>query len=77
MVLLQISEPGKSPSSQSYRRAAGIDLGTTNSLIASIKSGTPEVLLGSDKNHLLPSVVYFGSKSEVLVGQKAYHKSFH
>jgi molecular chaperone HscA len=75
VVLLQISEPGKSPSSQSYRRAAGIDLGTTNSLIASIKSGTPEVLLGSDKNHLLPSVVYFGSKSEVLVGQKAYLKS--
>ena len=75
MVLLQISEPGKSPSPHLHRRAAGIDLGTTNSLVATVRSGTPEVLLDSDVRYLLPSVVYFGSISEVLVGQKAYLKS--
>jgi molecular chaperone HscA len=75
VVLLQISEPGKSPSPHLHRRAAGIDLGTTNSLVASVRSGTPEVLLDSDERYLLPSVVYFGSISEVLVGQKAYLKS--
>jgi molecular chaperone HscA len=75
VVLLQISEPGKSPSPHLHRRAAGIDLGTTNSLVATVRSGTPEVLLDSDEQYLLPSVVYFGSISEVLVGQKAYLKS--
>ena len=75
MVLLQISEPGKSPRPHLHRRAAGIDLGTTNSLVASVRSGAPEVLLDSDKRYLLPSVVYFGPISEVLVGQKAYLKS--
>jgi molecular chaperone HscA len=75
VVLLQISEPGKSPSPHLHRRAAGIDLGTTNSLVASVRSGTPEVLLDRHKQYLLPSVVYFGSVNQVLVGQKAYLKS--
>ena len=58
MVLLQISEPGQSPEPHQRRRAVGIDLGTTNSLVATVRSGTPETLPDSEEQHLLPSVVH-------------------
>ncbi|WP_254556585.1 Hsp70 family protein, partial [Salmonella enterica] len=44
MALLQISEPGESPAPHQRRLAVGIDLGTTNSLVASVRSSVPEVL---------------------------------
>ncbi len=69
MVLLQISEPGQSPEPHQRRRAVGIDLGTTNSLVATVRSGTPETLSVEGESHLLPSVVHYGE--EVLVGRKA------
>jgi len=72
LVLLQISEPGQSPVPHQRRRAVGIDLGTTNSLSASVRSGTPEVLLDNENQFLLPSVVHYDSCGEVVVGRKAY-----
>ena len=80
MVLLQISEPGLSPEPHQRRRAVGIDLGTTNSLVASVRSGTPETLPGnegldSEQQHLLPSVVHYSATGGVTVGQTAYAQS--
>ena len=75
MVLLQISEPGQSPEPHQRRRAVGIDLGTTNSLVATVRSGTPETLLDNEQQHLLPSVVHYGTAGEVTVGRSAYAQS--
>jgi len=72
VVLLQISEPGQSPEPHQRRRAVGIDLGTTNSLVATVRSGTPETLLDNEQQHLLPSVVHYDSAGEVTVGRSAY-----
>ncbi|KDN10634.1 Fe-S protein assembly chaperone HscA [Gilliamella sp. Imp1-1] len=60
MALLQISEPGQTPLPHQHRLAAGIDLGTTNSLVATVRSGQAEVLPDLEGNSLLPSVVYYG-----------------
>ena len=70
MALLQISEPGKSTMPHEHRRVVGIDLGTTNSLVASVISGSPAILIQDDKSNLLPSVVYY-SKNTVQVGNEA------
>lgn len=75
MVLLQISEPGQSPEPHQRRRAVGIDLGTTNSLVATVRSGTPETLLDNEEQHLLPSVVHYDATGEVAVGRFAYARS--
>ena len=55
MALLQISEPGKSTMPHEHRLAVGIDLGTTNSLIASVVSGAVSILEQGNKERLLPS----------------------
>ena len=60
MVLLQISEPGQTPEPHQRRLAIGIDLGTTNSLVATVRSGQEDVLPDLDGNALLPSVVHYG-----------------
>ncbi|MCX8656171.1 Fe-S protein assembly chaperone HscA [Gilliamella sp. B2894] len=60
MVLLQISEPGQTPEPHQRRLAVGIDLGTTNSLVATVRSGQAEVLPDLDNDFLLPSVVHYG-----------------
>ena len=60
MVLLQISEPGQTPEPHQRRVAIGIDLGTTNSLVATVRSGKCEVLLDLEGDALLPSVVHYG-----------------
>ena len=60
MVLLQISEPGQTPEPHQRRVAIGIDLGTTNSLVATVRSGQAEVLPDLEGNALLPSVVHYG-----------------
>ena len=75
MVLLQISEPGQSPEPHQRRRAIGIDLGTTNSLVATVRSGTPETLVDSENQHLLPSVVHYSASGETTVGRRAYAQS--
>ena len=59
MALLQISEPGQSPDPHQRRIAVGIDLGTTHSLVASVRSGVAECLPDDEGRVILPSVVRF------------------
>jgi molecular chaperone HscA len=70
MALLQIAEPGQSTVPHAHRLAAGIDLGTTNSLIASVKSGLAETIVDDNGADILPSVVSYQSNS-ILVGHDA------
>ena len=72
MALLQISEPGMSPEPHQRRLAVGIDLGTTNSLVASVRSGVAEVLADELGRPLLPSVVRYLPEGEVEVGHVAW-----
>ncbi len=71
MALLQISEPGMSTAPHQHRLAAGIDLGTTNSLIATVRSGDAATLADSEGEHLLPSIVRYLEDGSVSVGQSA------
>ncbi len=71
MALLQISEPGQSTVPHEHRLAAGIDLGTTNSLVASVRSGVAETLADADGADILPSVVRYTGHGEVMVGATA------
>ena len=71
MALLQISEPGQSSAPHQHRLAAGIDLGTTNSLVASVRSGVAETLPDREGHHLLPSVVRYRDDGTPVVGHKA------
>jgi len=59
MALLQISEPGQTTAPHQHRLAAGIDLGTTNSLVATVRSSQAETLPDAEGRHLLPSVVHY------------------
>lgn len=70
MALIQIAEPGQSTTAHQHRLAVGIDLGTTNSLVATVRSGIVDTLPDSDGQHLLPSVVHF-AENGVIVGAKA------
>jgi molecular chaperone HscA len=74
MALLQISEPGMSPAPHEHRRAVGIDLGTTNSLVATVRSATPAVLPDALGRPLLPSIVRYGKDGAVEVGYPAQAK---
>ncbi len=77
MALLSISEHGQSPRrKQANKHALGIDLGTTNSLVASTSAEGPEVITDSDGYALLPSVVAY-SNNECLVGQPALDSAEH
>jgi molecular chaperone HscA len=72
MALLQIAEPGMSTAPHQHRLAVGIDLGTTNSLVATVRHGLPEVLADAQGRALLPSVVrYRGAGVEVGHGAQA------
>ncbi|NHB89003.1 Fe-S protein assembly chaperone HscA [Photorhabdus tasmaniensis] len=76
MALLQISEPGLSAVPHQRRLAAGIDLGTTHSLVAIVRSGQAETLMDSENRYLLPSVVHYhenGSEIGWLARQQAAH----
>ncbi len=66
MALLQISEPGLSTSPHQHRLAAGIDLGTTHSLVATVRSGQPDTLPDDEGRHLLPSVVRYHAQQKVV-----------
>lgn len=71
MALLQIAEPGQSSKPHEHKYAAGIDLGTTNSLIATVRSGVAETLADLEGNHLLPSIVHYAKNGEISVGNAA------
>ncbi|KQV45868.1 MULTISPECIES: Fe-S protein assembly chaperone HscA [unclassified Duganella] len=71
MALLQISEPGMSTAPHQHRLAVGIDLGTTNSLVATVRSSIPEVLNDEEGHPLLPSVVRYLPNGHANIGYKA------
>ena len=71
MALLQISEPGQSTAPHQHRLAVGIDLGTTNSLVATVRSGVAETLADEAGRHLLPSIVRYVSGAIPVVGAEA------
>ena len=71
MALLQISEPGMSAAPHQHRLAVGIDLGTTNSLVATVRSGMSTVLQDDFGHSLLPSVVRYSPNGDVIVGHEA------
>ena len=71
MALLQISEPGAAPDPHQRRLAVGIDLGTTHSLAASVRSGVPEVIADAEGRPLLPSIVRYFPDGAVAVGYAA------
>ena len=71
MALLQISEPGQSPEPHQHRRAVGIDLGTTNSLVATVRNGIATVLNDHEGHGLLPSVVRYLRDGRAVVGREA------
>ncbi len=71
MALLQIAEPGKSPAPHQHKRAVGIDLGTTNSLVATVRSGRSEVISDQHNVAIVRSVVRYLDKNKVQVGADA------
>src|SRR3954463_8280615 len=71
MALLQISEPGMSTAPHEHRLAVGIDLGTTNSLVATVRSGTAACLPDQQGRVLLPSVVRYFPDGRIDVGYAA------
>ena len=68
MALLQISEPGQA---RPHRRACGIDLGTTHSLVAIVRDGEAVTLPDEQGRHRLPSVVHYAAESDAMVGMAA------
>ena len=74
MALIQIAEPGESTTAHQHKLAVGIDLGTTNSLVATVRSGEVNTLPDDDGAHLLPSIVHYG-ENEVCVGASALRHS--
>ena len=70
MALLQISEPGQSTVPHQHHFSVGIDLGTTNSLVATVRSGQADTLADVNGWHLLPSIVHYGI-DRILVGDAA------
>jgi molecular chaperone HscA len=75
MALLQISEPGMSPDPHQRKLAVGIDLGTTNSLVATVRHGVAEVLEDAKGRALLPSVVRYAEDGSIIVGHAAQEQA--
>ncbi|MDF3036067.1 MAG: hscA [Paucimonas sp.] len=71
MALLQISEPGMSSAPHQRRLAVGIDLGTTNSLVATVRNSIPEILTDEHGRALLPSIVRYLPDGNANIGYKA------
>ena len=71
MALLQIAEPGRSAAPHRHRLAAGIDLGTTNSLVATVRSGEAKCLADENGRTALPSVVRYLEQGETIIGYEA------
>ncbi|EOX4800376.1 Fe-S protein assembly chaperone HscA [Vibrio alginolyticus] len=74
MALLQIAEPGQSSAPHEHKLAAGIDLGTTNSLVASVRSGDATPLADEQGRTILPSVVNYAEET-LTVGHEAKAKA--
>ncbi|MGI9948977.1 Fe-S protein assembly chaperone HscA [Vibrio hyugaensis] len=74
MALLQIAEPGQSSAPHEHKLAAGIDLGTTNSLVASVRSGDAKTLTDDQDRSILPSVVNY-TQDSASVGYDAKAKA--
>ncbi|HHE9514645.1 TPA: Fe-S protein assembly chaperone HscA [Haemophilus influenzae 10810] len=74
MALLQIAEPGQAAAPHQHRLAVGIDLGTTNSLVASVRSGQSVILNDEQERSLVPSVVHYGVE-EKKVGLEAFEQA--
>ncbi|MWQ58773.1 Fe-S protein assembly chaperone HscA [Glaesserella parasuis] len=74
MSLLQIAEPGQTVAPHQHRLAVGIDLGTTNSLVATVRSGQAQVLLDEKERALVPSVVHYAAENKV-VGVEAFEQA--
>ncbi|NLY64941.1 MAG: Fe-S protein assembly chaperone HscA, partial [Alcaligenaceae bacterium] len=74
MALLQISEPGASPAPHQRKLAVGIDLGTTHSLVASVRNSVSEILTDKNGKKLLPSVVRYLQDGNVEIGYPATRK---
>lgn len=74
MALLQIAEPGQAAAPHQHRLAVGIDLGTTNSLVASVRSGQSVILNDEQDRSLVPSVVHYGVE-EKTVGLEAFEQA--
>ncbi|HHF6562647.1 TPA: Fe-S protein assembly chaperone HscA [Haemophilus influenzae] len=74
MALLQIAEPGQTAAPHQHRLAVGIDLGTTNSLVASVRSGKSVILNDEQDRSLVPSVVHYGV-AEKKVGLEAFEQA--
>jgi molecular chaperone HscA len=72
MALLQIAEPNQSQAPHQHRLAVGIDLGTTNSLVATVRSGQAATLANAQQQHLLPSVVRYLANGQKVVGFEAF-----
>jgi molecular chaperone HscA len=71
MALLQIAEPGQSTVPHQRRLAVGIDLGTTHSLVAAVRSGSAEILPNLQGERLIPSAVRYGKEGLLSVGSAA------
>ena len=71
MALLQISEPGQAPDPHARRIAIGIDLGTTHSLVASVRNGVAECLPDAQGRAILPSVVRYLGGAKRMIGHEA------
>lgn len=74
MALLQIAEPGQTAAPHQHRLAVGIDLGTTNSLVATVRSGQAQALLDEKERALVPSVVHYAAENKV-VGVEAFEQA--
>lgn len=72
-MLLQIAEPGQSPAPHESKLAVGIDLGTTNSLVASVRSGSATPLPDEDGNNIVPSVVRYSEDGQWVGSQARTH----
>lgn len=71
MALLHIAEPGMATLPHAHRLAVGIDLGTTHSLVATVRSGVADTLADATGQHLLPSIVYYQAEATPEVGWAA------
>jgi len=76
MALLQIAEPGQSAAPHQHKLAAGIDLGTTNSLVATVRSGEAKTLVNANGQDMVPSVVRYTAE-QVIVGRDAMAAAEH
>lgn len=74
MALLQIAEPGQTAAPHQHKLAVGVDLGTTNSLVATVRSGQAQILLDEQERALVPSVVHY-AENQKIVGVEAFEKA--